>query len=325
VLTKFYLNYYRFKLIPHGNIRLGNTHKGVTLRGAFGSAFRMLCCHDIKVKCEECQLQESCPYALIFEPTVPAEAKRLRLNANIPRPFIIKPPLDNKHIYSPEDELLFDLVIVGRMCAYLPYFIAAFSALASEGMGAYRSTFSLKSVTTISDEQEKPVYSDQDKVVRTQTPAITFNHILKQAQRVTDPSANPNTITIRFNIPTILKVDGQIICQPEFHHIIKRLRDRVNALAYFYCGETLAVDYKEFGEAAKSVRRIEGDFKWVEVNRYSTKRQLWHELSGFTGYGVYSGDLSAYLPLLALGQYLHVGKGAAFGNGWYEIIKENHI
>ncbi len=320
MLDQFYFNRYRFKLQPVANLRLDNIHKGVTLRGAFGSAFKKLCCHEFKADCNNCRERERCPYSLIFDPIIPAEAKRLRLNNNIPRPFNLKPPLNDKHIYSPGEELSFDLVIVGRMCAYLPYFIASFSALASQGMGAYRSTFSLKSVTAVSGGQEgsrtqKPVYSEQDKVVHTQTPAVTFNHILTQAQ-----SVNPDKITIRFHTPTILKSNGQIVRQPEFHHIIKRLRDRINSLAYFYCGETLAMDYKEFGETAESVRRTGGDFKWVEVNRYSSKRHLWHELSGFTGYGVYEGDLRPYLPLLVLGHYLHVGKGAVFGNGWYEII-----
>jgi hypothetical protein len=274
----------------------------------------------MKAKCEKCQLHENCPYALIFEPTVPADARQLRLNSNIPRPFIIKPPLADKSTYAPGEELDFDLIIVGKINAYLPYFIACFSALASDGIGAYRSSFTLKSVTAIVDSHEgamtqEPVYSDQDKVVHTQTSAISFSNILKQAQR-----ANTETLNIRFHTPTILKADGQIVRRPEFHHIIKRLRDRVNALAYFYCGETLAVDYKELGERSESIRRTEGDFKWVEVNRYSTKRHLWHELSGFTGHGVYSGDLQPYLPLLALGQYLHVGKGAAFGNGWCDVI-----
>ncbi len=320
MLDQFYFNRYRFKLQPDTNLRLGNIHKGVTLRGAFGSAFKKLCCHEFRANCNNCRERERCPYSLIFDPIIPAEAKRLRLNANIPRPFIIKPPLTDKHIYSPGEELQFDLVIVGRMCAYLPYFIASFSALASHGMGAYRSAFSLKSVTAVAGGHEKPVYSGQDKVVHTQTPVLTFSHILGQAQ-----SVNPDKITIRFHTPAILKSNGHIVRQPEFHHIIKRLRDRINSLAYFYCGETLAVNYKEFGEQAQSVRRIGGDFKWVEVSRYSSRRRLWHELSGFTGYGVYEGGLRPYLPLLVLGQYLHVGKGTVFGNGWYEITEENNL
>ncbi|MGQ9570948.1 MAG: CRISPR system precrRNA processing endoribonuclease RAMP protein Cas6 [Thermodesulfovibrionales bacterium] len=35
----------------------------------------------------------------------------------------------------------------------------------------------------------------------------------------------------------------------------------------------------------------------------------------------FEGDLTEFLPLILLGEYLHVGEGAVFGNGWYRIEK----
>lgn len=105
---------------------------------------------------------------------------------------------------------------------------------------------------------------------------------------------------------------------PQFHHLIKRLRDRVNALAYFYCGEGLAVDFKELGQRAEKVREVAVRSQWVERSR-RTRKGFTQDLSGFVGEVTYRGDLESFLPLLLLGEYVYVGKNAAFGNGWYRL------
>ena len=43
---------------------------------------------------------------------------------------------------------------------------------------------------------------------------------------------------------------------PRFHHLLKRLRDRLNALAYFYCGEALDLDFKALGEKAERIQTL---------------------------------------------------------------------
>jgi hypothetical protein len=59
----------------------------------------------------------------------------------------------------------------------------------------------------------------------------------------------------------------------------------------------------------------------VEAARYSRRREVTHDLSGFVGEVTFAGELAPFLPYLKLGEYLHVGKNAVFGNGWYEIAK----
>ncbi|NJN99775.1 MAG: CRISPR system precrRNA processing endoribonuclease RAMP protein Cas6, partial [Anaerolineales bacterium] len=44
------------------------------------------------------------------------------------------------------------------------------------------------------------------------------------------------------------------------------------------------------------------------------------EMGGLVGRVTYEGDLTEYLPLLALGELIHVGKGTVFGNGQYQIL-----
>jgi len=46
-----------------------------------------------------------------------------------------------------------------------------------------------------------------------------------------------------------------------------------------------------------------------------------HDKSGFVGKITFEGDLKEFLPLLVLGEYIHVGEDAVFGSGWFRIIK----
>jgi len=48
------------------------------------------------------------------------------------------------------------------------------------------------------------------------------------------------------------------------------------------------------------------------------------DLGGFVGEVTFVGEIGEFLPLLLLGQYVHVGKNAVFGSGWYDVGGESH-
>ena len=79
-LIDFNFSVYRLTLQADERIELTRFNKGITLRGAFGSVFRGLVCHDRKMECNRCELHSACPYGLIFTPMVPPDAERLRLD-----------------------------------------------------------------------------------------------------------------------------------------------------------------------------------------------------------------------------------------------------
>jgi hypothetical protein len=129
-----------------------------------------------------------------------------------------------------------------------------------------------------------------------------------------------------------LTFDGKIVKQPEFHHLFKRVRDRVNALSSFHGDGPVEADFRGLGKRAEKARTVSSKFEWVERYRTSSKTHQRHELSGFVGECTYELPvLSSELPLsnlellqwLVCGELLHVGKHAAWGNGWYEVRPED--
>jgi len=319
MLECFRLAHFRFRLLPKEPLFLPSHNKGNTLRGAFGSVFKRLTCLDPSACHLACRLKSQCPYGQLFEPAPPEGAERLSKNADLPRPFVIRPPLERATRYDPDHPLSFDLVLIGKGIDFLPYFVVTFRELGNIGIGSAQGKFLLDEIIALdlSGHPAAVLYQERDGRVQNHSGPYFFKDLLFSSSPL-----SADRITLHFKTPTVLKADGRIVARPQFHEIIRRLRDRIHALAYFYCGETLPIDHKGLGERAEQVVCADSDFRWEERNRTSRKRNLSHEMSGFVGTGTYEGNLEEFWPLLVLGEHLHVGKYAVWGNGWYEIVSE---
>jgi hypothetical protein len=270
-----------------------------------------------------------CPYTAVFHPFVPEGSEKISRNRDIPRPFVIKPPLETKETYLPGEHLSFDFVLVGKIKDYLPYFIVTFKELSQAGLGRGRAPLELAAVVHVgSDGVEAPVFNSESNLVQPPKEAISWVDLWARAGShngsINSPQAgtsNVKRVTMRFLTPTMLIADGAPVRRPTFGPIAKRLRDRINALAYFYCGNGLAIDFKAFGDDADKIVTVADSTRWVESSRYSRRREVTHDLSGFIGEVSFEGELGPFIPYLKLGEYLHVGKNAVFGNGWYRIVR----
>jgi CRISPR-associated endoribonuclease Cas6 len=313
--THFTFAHYRFHLIPREPLEMPMFNKGATIRGGFGTAFRRLVCIDLRLDCAACDLRYSCPYTKVFNPFVSPEAERLRKNQNIPRPFVVKPPLEPRTRYLPGEPLIFEFVAVGEAINYLPYFIVAFRELAEGGFGLNRARCTLPSIAALNPQGEATaVYDGKEGVVRPPRENLTWSGFTGRAAAFN----GLRELTIRFLTPTTLKAEGEVVAVPQFHHLLKRLRDRVNALSYFYCGEALELDFKALGHQAEQIKAVAVRSRWIDRSRRTRKGEQ-QDLSGFVGEVTYRGELEPFIPLLLLGEYIHVGKNAAFGNGWYKL------
>ncbi|MBI3786302.1 MAG: CRISPR system precrRNA processing endoribonuclease RAMP protein Cas6 [Deltaproteobacteria bacterium] len=327
------ISHLRLHLQPEQPLQLPANNKGNSLRGGFGSAFRKLVCVDLSWECAQCSLRFQCPYTQVFNPFLPPDATQLTGNPNIPRPFVVKPPLTAQTTYAPGESVVFDLVVAGRAVDYLPYFIVAFRELGANGFGLNRARVALARVDAVAaDGSLTTVYEGTSNLVRPPTPfqihlidtpdACRPSPILSPVEGPVVPS---DTLTLHFLTPTTLKSgsspghEGEAVRHPAFHHVLKRLRDRVNALSTFYGDGPLNIDFKALGTAAEEIRTVEDATRWVDRSRFTRRRGVTHDLSGFAGRLTVQGNLQPFLTLLRAGEYLHIGKNAVFGNGWLRI------
>jgi CRISPR-associated endoribonuclease Cas6 len=319
VRDDFIFAHYRFHFSPREPLEMPMFGKGSTIRGGFGTTFRRLVCIDLRLDCTVCELRYTCPYTRVFNPFVPPDAERLSKNQNLPRPFVIKPPLETKTHYLPGEPLIFDFVVVGEAINYLPYFIVAFRELGEGGFGLNRARCTFSAIEALGPSGEvSAVYDGKEGTVRPPQTNLSWETIMARATSF----SGLRELTIHFLTPTTLKAEGELVTVPQFHHLLKRLRDRANALASFYCGEPLDLNFKELGQRAEEIREVAVKSRWVDRSR-RTRKGFAQDLSGFVGEVTYRGELEPFLPLLLLGEYIHVGKNAAFGNGWYRLERPN--
>ena len=372
----FSIGIFRFTLKPQQTLFVPAVNKTNMLRGAFGTAFRRLCCIPQCRNAHECPLATACPYKQVFEPSPPPASDRLSKSQDVPRPFIFRAPADTKTKFLPGEEFAFELVLIGRAIDFLPYFVLSFRELAAQGLGLNRARCELEVVNEILisppimtgsdapitrspdheitrsiDQMTRlfPIYNSSDQVFHTpkcldleswiqermkelnscrgsitQLPDYPITQFsddqIIENPRSPDPRIprSPD-LKVSFLTPTLLKAEGSVIRKPEFHHLFKRLRDRINALSVFFGEGPLEVDFAGLGRRAEQVKTVSCDVAWEERFRTSSKTRQRHELSGFTGKAVYQGELQEFLPWLVLGELVHVGKHTAWGMGQIQM------
>ncbi|MBO8127658.1 MAG: CRISPR system precrRNA processing endoribonuclease RAMP protein Cas6 [Peptococcaceae bacterium] len=293
-------------------------YKGSTLRGGFGRVFRRVACAQRQGECKECVLKETCPYAYIFETSPPEGSQVLRNLENISRPFVLEPPLETKTEYAPGEELAFGLALFGKAVRYLPYFIICFEELGRVGIGKGRKPYQLARISALDvEDTATEIYNARDRIVKNIDIVIAGEKVWERAQA---QYLGRNEISIRLLTVTRLKHDNHFVRSLPFHVLIRGLLRRISSLSYFHHERELRVDYKGLIERAEQVTTVKENTRWVDWARYSHRQDGRVNLGGLMGEVTYRGNnLDEFLPLLALGELIHVGKGAVFGMGRYEI------
>lgn len=322
--------------------------KGSALRGGFGHAFKRLVCIQPHACRERCQIGNACPYGYIFETAPPEDSEVLSTAQSVSRPFVIHPPDDPRTLIPAGERMAFGLTLLGRGVNYLPYFVAVFKELGQVGLGRTRGRYRLLSMDALHPyrDESAPVYRAADERVRDVHLPVTAGEIMAYA--ATLPA---DRVTLHFDTPARLKHQGGWVRSgPPFHVLVRRLLDRISSLSYFHCGQRFETDFRGLVERAAGIEVAHSATRWEDWSRFSGRQKQHVRMGGLVGRVTYAspkpvkghpdasinspqgpvqarpelveGALREYLPLLALGALVHVGKGTVFGNGGYQVVRE---
>ena len=306
---------YRILLRATTPVRLPR-FKGSTLRGAFGSAFRELACSQRGAECSACTLGSVCAFAYVFATGRVPGAERFQSLESVPRPFLFEPPPGEAVTYQPGQTFEFGLTLFGRGVDYLPYFIVSFKELAEKGLGVGRGRARLERI----EADGRLVYDAADGLVRRNWQQLNPSAALTRVRARLGGNLPAERVRLRFETPTRLKHDGHLIERPAFSVLVRALLRRISTLAALHAGHELKLDYRALIDKAEAVRLDRDATAWVDWERYSARQDARMKLGGIVGEVEYAGDLAPFVPLLAVGEWTHVGKNVTFGLGKFTVV-----
>ncbi len=313
-LDRLPIHPYRVTFIAEERVSAREARLPNMLRGTFEISFRRLVCHDVDLDCRCCPLLETCPYPPLFRPTPPIDSDRLSRAQDLPRPFVFEVAPGTQSELAHGDPLVVGLTLFGTANRHLPYFIVALRALAERGLGSTRGRLRVARVTARTPNGgEREVFDEARNVV---TPSAEGLRLRDLSQ---PNDAHTQQAHVRFLTPTTLKRNGKLVDRPSFSDLACRLRDRISALAAFFGDGPIEMDFAGVAERTAHIRTRECRVTWDHRTRRSSRTGDVHETSGFSGEALYEGELGEWMPLLRLGEAVHVGKYAVWGNGWLEV------
>jgi hypothetical protein len=216
-------------------------------------------------------------------------------------------------------------MLAGRAIEYLPYIVFAIHQMAEGGLGTGRARFDLGGVEALeAGGARQPIY---DAASQRLDPAPEAGASLTDwiEARLSRLPAGADALRLRFLTPARIKSDDRLQQRPGFELIARNLLRRASLMMELYGAAPLVLDYRGLLRRAATVEVRSSGLRWWDVPRYSTRQQTALRMGGFVGDIEFTGDaLPEFLPLLAAGELLGLGKGTSFGLGKFEIVAKNY-
>lgn len=287
--------------------------KGSTFRGVFGVALKKVVCALKRQECQSCLLRERCIYTTVFE--IPS-GENSKGTPSPPHPFIIEPSLDSKTHLQAGERFDFNLILLGKVNDYLPYFVYAIEQMGQIGIGrrinGKRSRFQLQRISA----GERVIYDSAEKKLSN----AVQDHLTLEEFFDTNPVQTIDDLSLNLLTPLRLKFDNRLQADLPFHVLIRAVLRRIALLNNHFGDGEPDLDYKGLVAKAEKIEVVDSTLRWFDWKRYSNRQEQSMLMGGMVGEITYRGDLREFIPLIRYGEKVHLGKATTFGLGQIEVI-----
>jgi hypothetical protein len=291
---------------------------GSLFRGLLGWGLKdLVCAFRPDTRCEECHLRTSCAYPSLFEPALATVTTHDLDHDTVAPPFALGVAPQMAAALPAGGVVSFDVSLFGSAALHAATFAQAVTAASSRRrpLGMTGSTFSVDrlEVATGADSWEPFHPAAPQPLARIALPVDG----LVESEGV----AAGDELRLQFVTPLRLKAENRVVGWPEFGVLIDRLADRAARLLSAYHGYTWNVQRRAFTAEAQTVELVDGgSVRRRAVRRYSNRQETSIDLPGVEGVATYHGPFHDYLPLLRLGEFMHVGKNTTAGFGRIRVL-----
>ncbi len=289
---------------------------GSAWRGLLGHGLRQAACVTRARDCDGCLLQAHCVYPRVFEPLPPPGEDGRRFAAP-PRPYLLNIDPQAGRDHAAGETLTLGITLLGEAIRQVPYLIHALQLAGQRGLGRAQARFSvtrLEQETAPGSGTWQPVY---------EVAHGRFTPLPLAAPQV--PASPDGAVRLRLLTPLRLKRQGALVGPTQFspRELVFNLYGRLRLLAEHHGDAAGFPEREALLAAAATLILSDGQLRWHEWTRFSSRQHTLMELGGLLGEGTLSGPgLPNLWPLLWLGQWVHAGKNTTFGLGAYHLAAD---
>ncbi len=303
----------RFAFRTPTRIKFAN-YPGELFRTLFGNALARLCCKRYqsveKIVCTECPHRFECGYHILFKPLNPDTTNKRF--THIPAPLVLSPAFSAPAVFERGDVFAIDATIIGNKVKYLPLIVKVMKMMARIGFFDTRIHPVLTAITNITDPKHAISLFDGASFLTSKVRMMEIRPMLS----LPDYTAR---ITVRLLTPLSLIYKNKRSSVLTFAMMWQRVLDRAILLTEQYGNMVLHKDTIEYTKELS---------KEIPTVYYRIKSETYYKSSSVSSYGipVMSGKItfanvpSAFLPLLKLGELIHIGSNTAMGFGKYYLM-----
>jgi hypothetical protein len=291
---------------------------GSAVRGAlFGAVRDLACVNQAAPSCRACSLHQVCGVSRLLA-TVEEDGPR---GVEVPRPFVIRPPLEGARTVAPGETFKFGITLIGDEALRLfPYVALGLRRMGDLGLGRAlprRGCFAVERVTAVN-----PFLGTRQTVLRAGDDLVTLPEAPVTAAQIAAWCAARGTVhrlTVRLRTPLRLVVNKELVKRLTFEALLRRILRRTTDLARSFGEGVPPVDYADLLVRAAAVQTVEDRTQWLELESKSARQGRTVPIGGLVGAVTFEGPIGPFLPWLLWGQLLGVGKDVTKGNGVIEV------
>lgn len=261
-----------------------NGWTGSTLRGALSHRMMKRYCKNKVKDCATCNNNCTCCIGVLFN-TAKQNSKELTTN-----PIVINSNYENGRV---SNEIKCNMVLFGNGTMFLQNIIMELT----EGIeiGHTKELFKLESANYTGTNEE-----------------LVSNGVVCSIKFCdTQPIKADNQLKITFESPWAAKKSFDELSFTDF---IRACLIRTMAV-YNTVGIPLDMDYHGLLDKSASIKRVQKEIESSKAIRYSSRRKSVMNIPVITGELVYEGELTEFLPYIAVAQEFNIGKMCSMGLG----------
>lgn len=261
-------------------------HKGSAWRGMFG--------HVLKDKAPDL-------YNRLFDSTVSLSHPYARRYRDAPRPYLVFVP--NWHTrFEQGDTFTVSFILIGWAADYFPRLLMLLQEMGGLGLGPKKVPIRLKNIHVEMLQSMPEILDDPLKLhIKFRSPLILKGLSIDRG----DDMSSISTSSSQSVFP--------------FRYFVQRIAERLNLFSNLYCDEgTYIEDATALTTLAESSRVSHIAIRPCFVRRDSMRSGNM-QMKGVIGSIRLAEVPAALFPILHTGSFLHLGKGAAWGMGKYQL------